>query len=260
MSMSHALEAQLWTDRYKEQFLWGNQVFDTDQMQRVLQSFSEQTQGHAFRYLGDSQDFFHGHFLYADRAFDPTQEKLLPFAILYHTQEEASSHHKKDPGSQYDYLNRNTRSWVQFLDYEDEQAPIINAYSLMFDFFPLTQEFIRSLESTRSNYTVFSEQLDFRKFPKAYQKNIIASMQFNFNTCGSEEAERGRSLMWVNGGTVHVWDRAASADTCLQLQLLNTYRPQRSHDPSQEEATLRNNARPQFFEQDSLSSITQADR
>jgi hypothetical protein len=72
-----------------------------------VQKFVDQTYGRAFRYLGDEEDFDHGHFLF--------NAKGECFAIVYHTQEGAHRAHVKEPGSKYDYLDGHERSWIQFL-------------------------------------------------------------------------------------------------------------------------------------------------
>jgi len=246
-SLIPTLLAQSWASRYEAHALWANQAIDKEQVRKLVQDFTTQKQGEAFQYLGDSQDFFHGHLMFADREFDPSNDRLSPFAILYHTQEEASSHQRKNPASKYAYLNRYTRSWVQFVNEPQESAPILNAFDLMFDYFPDTAGYRSGLDATRTHYTVFSDQLDYRKFPVNYQQKSLGTLQLNFYECSTPEAQLTQQLIWLDAGEIFVYEPSSHKETCLRLQLGTTYTLEKSFDPSAEKLPLKNEARPEAW-------------
>ncbi len=239
-----SLQAQSWASRYEAHNLWANVAIDKELIQKLVQDFTVQKQGEAFRFLGDTEDFFHGHLLFADREYISEDDRLSPFAVLYHTQEEASSHHRKNPGSKYDYLNRYTRSWVQFASEVQENGPILNAFELMFDFFPDTEDYRNGLSATQSHYTVYSDQLDSKKFPQNYQKKILGNLQLNFYECSTPDAELTRKLMWLDAGEIFIYEPLTHKQTCLQLRLGTPYTPEKSFDPEGDFVPLKNEARP----------------
>lgn len=124
------------------------------EIQALLQKFVDQVHGKGFRYLGDENDFDHGHFLYA-----PNKWKR-PIGILYHTQENAFKTHRDSPGSKYDYLDTEARNWIQFVD---QDKPVENAKTYMRrpEDYPKTKEWqqhVKELDWT--HYTIHYEMLD----------------------------------------------------------------------------------------------------
>jgi len=182
--------AQAWAYRDQGHFHLASYLVDPDDLRGILEDFGRRAHGRAYRDAGDRNDWFHGHFLYAESAKPDARGMMKPYAILYHTQEEASRFHRETPGGRYDYLDRATRNWVQFLETDGERlrsGTILNAFGLMFDFLPDTPAYRRGLEATRSHYTVFAEQLDWRKFPVSHRERAIGMRQFDFDAveCGS---------------------------------------------------------------------------
>lgn len=95
--------------------------FSTDRLETLLNRFSQQTYGKAFRFIGVEEDFFHGHVLF-ERTLHEGQMRLQPRAILYHTQEDAhKAHWEGSVDEKYDYLNITTRNWIQWLSDETSQ-------------------------------------------------------------------------------------------------------------------------------------------
>ena len=124
------------------------------EIQELVQKFSDQVHGKGFRYLGDENDFDHGHFLYAQDKWE------RPIGVLYHTQEHAYQNHRDNPGGKYDYLDAEARNWIQFVD---GAKPVENAKAYMrgVEDYPKTvewKEFVRALD--RSHYTIHYEMLD----------------------------------------------------------------------------------------------------
>lgn len=244
-----SLHSQEWKQRYGNHMMWAKDAFDKEQVREMLQDFVNTTYGKSYRYFADRQDFFHGHLLYADERSADNPERLKLLGVLYHTQEEASTHSKKDPGGKYDYLDRYTRSWMQFASNEkDTLGPIANALELMFDFFPDTKEYRSGLDATQNYYTVYDDQLDYRKFPAPYKTRPIGSVQYYFDPCASEEAKITQQMIWLDGGQIQIREPGATEDTCLQLRMTVSYSPVKSFDENSESLPLKNNARPDFLQ------------
>lgn len=89
-------------------------AFSPARAQRLLQAFVAKAYLKGFRHLGDENDFDHAHLLFAS-----SSGTLKPAGILYHTQELARLYSQARPGSKYDYVDREARNWIQWLDHED---------------------------------------------------------------------------------------------------------------------------------------------
>src|SRR5688572_29939042 len=86
------LHSEEWNQRYKSHMMWARDAFDKEQVRVLLQDFVDTTHGKSYRYFADKEDFFHGHLLYADEQSAEKPERLKLLGVLYHTQEEASTH------------------------------------------------------------------------------------------------------------------------------------------------------------------------
>ena len=103
----------------KENFLHNWKMprdFTEKRIEKLLQDVVDTIYHKGFRYLGVDEDFFHGHLLFTmDKLTD--EGRFFPFAILYHTQESAKhAHWGSKVDKKYDYLNVQTRNWIQWLD------------------------------------------------------------------------------------------------------------------------------------------------
>lgn len=94
-----------------------------EERRSLVQTFVRANYQKSFRYLGDENDFDHGHFLFAPGAARPS-------AILYHTQEMAPMYRRLKPGGKYDYVDTEGRNWIQFID---EPSKILNAKEFLKD-------------------------------------------------------------------------------------------------------------------------------
>lgn len=227
--------AQHWNERHQIHMHIGERNISVTLFERLLQTYTNATYGTAFRYLGDQHDLYHGHLLYTDNPeflakHPPKNGFMAPFAILYHTQEHASRFSKEDPGGKYDYLDRETRNWVQFIDHEAaEKGLIINAYELMKDSFPNTPEAASSLSATLSHYTVFTQQLDYNKFPENFRYNVIGQVQAEFvkNNC---QPTSHPLLRLYELGVIRIFLPQSHEATCLNLSAQVGYMPVEQDD------------------------------
>jgi len=128
------------------------------ELRSMLQRFVDHAYLKGFRHLGDGKDFDHGHALY-DAA--SAAENLV--AILYHTQEAAYAHHRKDPGGRYDYLDPDARNWIQWMD---PGRPIENASRYRYAEKPADweDETMGSWSGAVEHRTIHHTMLDPRRF------------------------------------------------------------------------------------------------
>lgn len=132
-----------------------------------------------FRYLGDKEDFFHGHILY----ILDTNSVPRPVAILYHTQEEAYNWDKFHPKSTYAYLDRQKRNWIQWLD-RPEVVENANNYERVYYPAGLSDDrqvrwdkFIEeSLPEQKNHFTIKEWMLD----PQFFGGEIAISVNWRF--------------------------------------------------------------------------------
>ena len=242
---SLSAKAQLGSKRHEHHHEVFKKPISAQKLQLLLQRFIDSQFEKAFRYIGDKNDFFHGHLLFTDDLPLDKEGRLEPFAILYHTQEDAHEHHLRDPGGPYDYLNPHTRSWVQMIDSQDKQSgPIFNAFQLMFDFFPNDADSHSSLNATKERYTVFTTQLDTNKFPAAYRRNIVGQMQIEFYESNCEpEANPLFILYGIGQISVEIPNQYTP---CLNVWSSSGYSPVK---PRAEPFTIPNDAIPLDFQE-----------
>jgi len=142
--------------------------FSKDRLQRLLQRVVDTVYMKGFRYLGEQADFNHGHILFVSGN---------PVAILYHTQENAYYDHRNKPGSKYDYLNKSTRNWIQWLGNPDL---VENANKYERTAYPDTlvwERFIRySVPVFRDHYTITPPMLN----PEFLGGEVTFELQWRF--------------------------------------------------------------------------------
>lgn len=146
--------------------------FTKERLTSLLQKAVDTMYLKGFRYLGDEEDFYHGHILYI-KNIDGQMEAV---AILYHTQENAYNTHADRPGSKYDYLNRKTRNWIQWL--ADEHVDNASTYKRIS--YPNTIEWRNyvkyNLPTFKERYTIHEAMLD----PEYLGGEVCRSVQFAF--------------------------------------------------------------------------------
>lgn len=156
--------------------------FTLPRIEHLLQQVSDQIYGTGFRVIGDHNDWFHGHLLYTADQLTP-EGRLKPFAILYHTQEEAYPAHWGDGISyvdpKFDYVDVRTRNWVQWLS--DDPAldgkKIVNAREYNNDALqPSAIFFGDNIAVKKQHYTIHGKNLD----PKKLGVTPVGEMQWEF--------------------------------------------------------------------------------
>ncbi len=151
-----------------------------ERVERLLNVFTRETHGKAFRYLGVEEDLFHGHLLLEKKEVDGTLY-FFPKAILYHTQEEAhKAHWEKTIDSKYDYLDVTTRNWIQWLsdDPHADGVVIENAkkYLDVSQKDPIQFETEKAEPQQQWHYTIHAKNLDSSKLGFS----LAAELQFEF--------------------------------------------------------------------------------
>jgi hypothetical protein len=193
------------------------QEFTDERITTVIQQAVDSIYNKGFRYLGVDGDFFHGHVLFTMDKLT-SEGRLLPFAVLYHTQEDAKKAHWGDKiDKKFDYLNVQNRNWIQWLDagreykvenakhYADETEEDLRLY------FEVTQP----IEGEA--FTIHAKNLDQKKL--GY--DVVGELQFEFykGSC-NEQADyysrgpirvtmpngEGMCLMLSTGTTFIDWD------------------------------------------------------
>lgn len=148
-------------------------------LEKLLQIFVKRTEGKAFRYLGVSEDFFHGHVLFEARG-EGGSRRLYPRAILYHTQEEAYSAHWRDLDKKYDYVDVAARNWIQWLsdDPTDDGEPVENARRYLDTRRKDPRQFETDLAAPQEglHYTIHSYEVDGRKLGF----EVFGELQYEF--------------------------------------------------------------------------------
>jgi len=241
--------AQTWDTRGEPSLYLASLVIQKAMIESMLQTFVSDQDGKSFRHLGFREDFFHGHLLYTDDLAPDEKGYLRPFAVLYHTQEDAFSFHQKDPGGKFDYLSPHQRSWVQFLDRDtapelSPQNKIQNAYRFMPDFFPNTLDFRASLDATRTRFTVSADQLDSRKFPASYRLNIVGQRQVEFDRVDCATAVEP-PFYFFDLGIIRILQPISGETVCLSVSSPSGYIPVPSLTKGA--LTLENDAVPEEF-------------
>lgn len=154
--------------------------FTLKRIETLLNRFSDETYGKAFRYVGVEEDFFHGHVLF-ERKLHEGKELLHPRAILYHTQEEAhKAHWEKTVDPKYDYLNVTTRNWIQWLSENPQEDGLrienARAYLDVAQKDP-NQFFDKGAEPKKElHYTIHAKNLDSTKLGFV----LAGELQFEF--------------------------------------------------------------------------------
>lgn len=185
--------------------------FPPARIESLLQRMTAVTHGVGFRFVGDPNDFDHGHLLYEQRG-GKGDARLFPRAILYHTQEHAySARWRTGVDSRYDYLEVTTRNWIQWLDGDPklDGVRVINAR----EYLDVTQKdpapffFEGAAPEKGQHYTIHSHNLDRRKLGFA----LDGSTQFRFEAMDCE----GRVSDAYRRGPVRV--EVAGESVCLAL-------------------------------------------
>jgi hypothetical protein len=156
-------------------------------MQKLLNQAAQAISGKGFRYLGDKNDFFHGHLIFEKRR-EGGESVFYPRAILYHTQEEAYGAHwgQKGISPDYDYVDVTARNWIQWLsDSPNEDGSRIENARYYLDVTKKdARQFYSSLPPQKEwHYTIHSHQLD---------NNLLgfvahSALQFEFYLSNCEE-------------------------------------------------------------------------
>lgn len=147
--------------------------FNKKRLALLLQKAVDKMYLKGFRYLGDTNDFDHGHILFV------LDKSSLPkaVAILYHTQEQAYDYHEKEPESKYDYLNPNARNWIQWLDMPEK---VENARQYERTVYPFGAEWdsykAYSVPAFKRHFTVHQFMLD----PKFLGGEVAFAIQWGF--------------------------------------------------------------------------------
>ena len=177
--------------------------FTFPRLQSLLNQFSKEAHGKAFRSIGVEEDFFHGHVLF-ERTLHDGQMVLSPKAILYHTQEDAhKAHWEKSVAPKYDYLDITTRNWIQWLsdDAAKDGVKIENARDYL-DFAQKdpSQFFDEKAEPQKEfHYTIHAKNLDAHKLGF----ELAGELQFEFYTgYDSPYGENRRIEVQVSNETI----------------------------------------------------------
>lgn len=177
-----------------------------ERIEKLLNKFVAQTYQKAFRYIGASEDFFHGHLLIEEVGAEHT---LYPRAILYHTQEEAhAAHWNGNVAAKFDYLDVTTRNWIQWIsdDGNIDGKAIENARVYLNHAKKDPKQFeTNSAPQKELFYTIHSADLD----PVKLGFRVYGDLQFEFNAAdcnaGPEneyDLARGPIRVMVNGSEI----------------------------------------------------------
>jgi hypothetical protein len=166
----------------KERFGWQwglPEELATSRIEKLLQTFVTRTYGKAFRYIGETEDFDHGHVLFtADKLTE--QQRLRPFAILYHTQENAyAARWKGTVAPRFDYLDPTTRNWLQWLTPNEpglDGEIIVNAREFMSERESKALFFNEVEPVEGQHYTVHGFQIDQQRVGFG----VLGEIQLNF--------------------------------------------------------------------------------
>lgn len=151
-------------------------------LNKLVQEFVNIQYKKSFLYLGDENDFDHGHVLYTREPSLNSPDRLRAFAILFHTQEHAFTYSLSHPKGKYSYIDKFGRNWVQFFDESTQKlGPLLNAYTLVKNMLPNNERNQSSLENLRTHYTIRSEMLDEKKFPVAYRFSVDFEKMYVFS-------------------------------------------------------------------------------
>lgn len=148
------------------------------ELEALVQSFAHAHYQKSFRYLGDENDFDHGHFLFA-----PGAER--PSAILYHTQEMAPTYRRLKPGGKYDYIDAEGRNWIQFIDRPER---IVNAQEFL-------KDGLREHPRFREYRTITDKMLDQERLGMKIERTV----QWVFNQTDCDE--RNGQLLVIRLGS-----------------------------------------------------------
>lgn len=148
--------------------------FTKNFLEKMLQKMVNRSYLRGFRYLGDPNDFNHGHILFVEK----TSGMIEPVAILYHTQEKAYENHENSPGSKYDYLDRRTRNWIQLLkqDGRVENAKRYERMSYNRENLLWRSYVDYSVRAYREHFTIHENMLD----PEILGGEVLFSLQWDF--------------------------------------------------------------------------------
>lgn len=193
-------QAAVLNDFFGVEFRTGEAVledFSRKQLAALLQRFVGEAYGKGFRYLGDAEDFDHGHVLY----FAGHGGRPVAAAVLYHTQEGAGKAHESDPGGKYDYLDARARNWIQW---PDPDRPVENAARYARRSYPDTPRwnaYAQSLRGYEEAGSVVSIMLD----PALIGGQVVRDVQWTFarTDCGAQASSR-EELRLPDGQTLCV--------------------------------------------------------
>lgn len=158
--------------------------FTLERIEGLVQDMVDETHGIGFRYIGVDEDFFHGHVLFTmDRLTD--EGRLFPFAVVYHTQEDAGkAHWGQGTDSKYDYLNVQTRNWLQWIDGRDGQK-IYNARDYLDEKQKDKSLFFETTEPIKGQaFTIHAHNLSVEKL----KYSVVGELQFEFYKSDCQES------------------------------------------------------------------------
>lgn len=148
-----------------------------EHIQGLVQSMIDEVYEVGFRYVGVEEDFFHGHVLFTMDELT-VENRMKPFAVLYHTQESAKrAHWTSEIDKKYDYLNVQTRNWLQWLTAEYESMKIENARAYVNTKLRDDRIFFEQIQPIKGEaFTIHGRYLD----PEKLGVDVVGELQFEF--------------------------------------------------------------------------------
>lgn len=137
-------------------------------LKSIVQRMVDSAENKGFRHLGDRDDFDHCHLLIQNNTRVVRERDV--FAALCHTQEQAYEYSRKAPGGPFDYIDREARNWIVWLDGRDQ---VENARKYRYSFTAPSQEW----KDADEHYTIHSNMLDPEKMGYRQEHSEV---QFNF--------------------------------------------------------------------------------
>ena len=190
-------------------------------IQSLLNRFSAATFGSGFKVIGDQRDFFHGHVLFT--ADSLTREgRMKPFAILYHTQEDAHDAHWGDGikvDRKFDYIDVRTRNWIQWLSEspETDGLRIENARAYVNEAVRDPSVFFgENVAVEGEHYTIHGKKLDAAKLGV----KPIGEFQWEFYKMGCND--NIGSLTYFSRGPLRV-ALPEQGDECLEVRTTSVF-------------------------------------
>lgn len=194
--------------------------FTMGRIESILNKFSAATFGTGFKVIGDTRDFFHGHVLFTADNLTPGG-RMRPFAILYHTQEDAHDAHWGDGkvDRKFDYIDVRTRNWIQWLDDapEADGSRVENARDYVNSALRDPSVFFGENTPVQGeHFTIHGRKLDAAKLGV----KPIGEMQWEFYTM--ECAADGLKLDYFSRGPARI-RLPGQGDACLEIRTTSVF-------------------------------------